>query len=142
MRAWILLGVLGWACAWPLAHFALVEHFDANPWKLGGFAMYTTPTPPVLVVPFIRVGNDLEPLDERELPATAHAALQRFRVLRHALGRLHAPDALADAIFAARPDAMHLVVAVQRMKLDPRTARMTSVRENYRYQRETEAGPT
>ena len=139
MRAWVLVGVLVWVAAWPLAHFALGQRYDLNPWKLGGFAMYTTPTPPVLVVPFVRQGSDLAPLDERGLPAPAQEAMRRFRIRRHALGRLHEPEALARAIFDARPELQHVVVAVQRMRLDPRTARMTSTRDRYLYDRDVPA---
>ena len=52
MRRALATAILVWVAAWPLAHRAAVSAFDINPWKLGGFAMYTTATPPVQVVPF------------------------------------------------------------------------------------------
>ena len=135
MKAWIALGVLAWVALWPLGHRAIVAAWDVNPWKLGGFAMYTTATPPVQVVAFARDGSELSPLDERTFPAEVQETLRQFRIRRHALGRLHPPDDLATAILDARRDLQWVVVAVQRMKLDPATARMTSTRDRYVYER-------
>ena len=59
---------------------------------------------------------------------------------RHALGQLQSPDDLGDALLEARPDLPWVVVAVQRMSLDAKTARMTSTREQYRFEREQGKG--
>lgn len=138
MRAWVAFGVLAWAALWPLGHRALVAVWDVNPWKLGGLAMYTTATPPVLVVAFAREGSRLVPLDTDALSGDARAEMRAFRIRRHALGALAPPDALADAILRDRPDLQWLVVMVQRMKLDPESARMDSTRDRYVYERSDE----
>ena len=40
------------AALWPIGHAALVARYDVDPWKLAGWAMYTRPTPPLLVALF------------------------------------------------------------------------------------------
>lgn len=137
MKRRLVLTLLATLALWPLVHRVLVARYDLNPWKLAGFAMYTTPTPPVLVVVLHDAGGRLAALDERALPVPARRALDRFRAERHALGRLRRPDDLARALFRARPDLDVLVVLVQRIQLDPATARMTSVRERFAYERES-----
>lgn len=136
MKRRLALALLAALALWPLLHRGLVARYDLNPWKLAGFAMYTTPTPPVLVVVLHDAGGRLAPLDERGLPEATRRALDRFRSERHALGRLRRPDDLARALFRARPDLPALVVLVQRMRLDPATARMTSTRERFVYTRD------
>ena len=131
----IAVAILVWVCLWPLAHRVLVAIWDVNPWKLGAFAMYATPTPPVQVV-LLKKGNaGLVPIDERTLPQGVRAVLDRFRIERHALGRLRLPDDVGRATLRASPNLEWLVVAVQRMLLDSDSARMTSRRDEYVYER-------
>jgi hypothetical protein len=135
MRRRILGAILVAAAVWPLFLRAAVRRFDVNPWKFGGFAMYTTPTPPILVALLRAVPGGFRALDPRTLPAPVRAQLDRFQMERHALGTLREPDDVARAVLAAQPELPGLVVMVQRMKLDPATARMTSRRDRYVYDR-------
>jgi hypothetical protein len=127
--------LLAWVALWPLAQRALVARFEVDPWKLGGFAMYATPTLPVLVAVFAPEAGRLALLDEASLPAGARSDLDRFRVERVALGRLREPRAAARAILAARPDLHGVVLVVQRTALDPRTARTRTSSERFVYDR-------
>ncbi len=139
MKRVVAVAVLAFVALWPLAHRGLVAVYDVNPWKLAGFAMYTTPTPPVQVVLFERAAGEnaegLAPIDEQTLPPTLRRQLARFRVERHALGALRSPDALGAALLEARRDLEWVVVAVQRMRLDRESARMTSRRDQFVYER-------
>jgi hypothetical protein len=135
VKAAIAVAILAVTVLWPLAHRGLVEWLDVNPWKLFGFAMYTTPTPPVQVIVFRRGEGGLTPVDERALPQAIRAELARFRSERHALGLLRTPDGVARLLLQSLPDEAWIVIAVQRMKLDPATATMTSRREQYVYER-------
>ena len=76
----VAVAILLWVCLWPLAHRILVATWDVNPWKLGAFAMYTTPTPPVQVALFRKGSDGLVPIDERTLTPGVRAVLDRFRV--------------------------------------------------------------
>jgi hypothetical protein len=131
----LALGLLGFVALWPLAHRALVARFEIDPWKLSGFAMYATPSLPVLAAVLVPREGKLELLDEAALPVAAREALARFRVERLALGRLRAPDGVARALLAARPDLAGCAVLVQRTTLDPRTARMRRSAESFAYDR-------
>jgi hypothetical protein len=127
--------LLAFTALWPLAQRGLVARFQVDPWKLGGFAMYATPTLPVLVAAFGGRTGGFVLLDESTLPADVRARLDRFRVERVALGRLREPRDSARAILAARPDLHGVVLVVQRTTLDPRTARTRAERERYVYDR-------
>jgi hypothetical protein len=132
------VALLTFVALWPLAHRGLVAHFDVNPWKLSGFAMYTTPTPPILVVLMIEDSTRpaaLRPLREADLPAHTREALDDFRRTRHALGHLTRPDAAARSVLRARQGLAHVLVVVQRMWLDPATATMDSDKQTYLYDR-------
>lgn len=120
---------------WPLCHRVLIALSDANPWKLGGFAMYSAPAPPLLVTVYGLRQGKLEAVDARTLPADARAALQRFEVERHALGRLRRPDDVARRILDAAPELSQLSVVVQRMRLHPGSAQMQAQRMQYSYDR-------
>jgi len=123
-RATLALVVLGWVALWPLLHRGLVARFEVNPWKLGGLAMYTTAVPPLGVVVLRKSAQGLVAVDERQLDDETRRELERFRIRRHALGELQSADPLGRQLLAALPDADWLVIAVQRLQLDPTTARL------------------
>lgn len=41
----VLIVVALWLLAWPVAHVVITRALDVSPWRLGGWAMYATPTP-------------------------------------------------------------------------------------------------
>jgi hypothetical protein len=138
----IVVGIVAWAALWPFAHRALVGAFGVNPWKLGGWAMYTTATPPVLALVLVPAEGKLTALAESELAPGERAALRRFRAERHALGLLREPDDVARAVFAERPELRFVTVQVQQTRLDPETARMRATRWPYIYERRADGSLT
>lgn len=135
MRQRLALALLGFVALWPLAHRALVARLELDPWKLSGFAMYTTPSLPVLAGVLAPRDGKIELVDEAALPVAARDALARFRLERLALGRLRRPDDVARALLAARPDLAGCAVLVQRTTLDPRTAYVRRRSEAFAYDR-------
>jgi hypothetical protein len=127
--------LLAWVAVWPLVQRGLVARFAIDPWKLGGFAMYATPSLPLLVALQVPRDGQLVLLDESTLPPPTRAALRRFRVERLALGRLRSPDDAARAVLEARPDLPAVVVLVQHTTLDPRSARTRAETERHSYDR-------
>jgi hypothetical protein len=124
---------------WPLAHRGLVAWQNVHPWKLGGFAMYTSyATTHVALFEPRSVGLAL--IDERTLAPDVQRALQAFRGERGALGRLRSPDDLARRVFDSRPDLANLVVVIQRSWLDPSTARIASSKDVIPYERSDGGG--
>ncbi len=135
-KARVLLGILCSLALWPVVQRQLVTRFEIDPWKFAGFAMYATWTGTVVVPLEPAPGGGLTPMDETALPAFARDALHRFRRDRPALGKLLPPDELAQTLFAARPEIDGLVVAIQRMQLDPKTARIISTKQTRPFVRE------
>jgi hypothetical protein len=135
----IVIAVLALVAVWPLAQRGLVERFGIDPWKLGGFAMYAAPTPPIQVV-LVDPASPESALDERMLSAPLRRALDRFRIERHALGGLREPRALAASVLEERADLGAVVVMVQTARLDPETAQITTSRVAYAYGREGPIG--
>jgi hypothetical protein len=127
--------LLGFVALWPLAHRGLVARLGIDPWKLSGFAMYATPSLPVLVSLVVPERAGPAPLDEAALPAWVKAELDRFRVERLALGRLREPAAEARALLVARQNLSSLAVLVQKSTLDADTGRITTSTERYVYDR-------
>ncbi len=119
---------------WPLAHRGVVVAIDANPWKLGGFAMYTSYQTSLAAL-FRPTDRGLAHIDEETLGREVRLALQDFRARRSVLGTLVRPDALARAVHAGHPEHENLVVVVQRMWLDPATSRIQSEKETFLYAR-------
>jgi hypothetical protein len=120
---------------WPLAHRALVAAYDVNPWKLGGFAMYTTYRTWQVGL-FRGADGRLEAIDQNALPFAARRAILDFRARRSALGRFAKPAPMARAVLAARPDLDAIVVVVERLVLDPATGRIASSQEVFPFTRD------
>ncbi len=130
----VVATVLAWLAFWPLVHRGVVARYEINPWKLGGFAMYTVYWSSKVAL-FEPTPAGLRFIDDRRLAPEARRVLRRFRGQRNALGRLREPDDVARAVFAAHRDLDRLVVVVQRLWLDPDTARIDSAKTQYPYER-------
>lgn len=135
MKKRAVMAVLLLVALWPFAHRILVARYDLNPWKFFGWAMYTTPAPPILLVLLTKQAKDVVPLNQQRLVAPAKETIVRFLVERHTLGKLRRPDDVAQSVFGVRKDLHWLVVIVQKMALDQETARMISTKDRYVYDR-------
>jgi hypothetical protein len=131
----VALAVVLLVAVWPLGHRLLVAFAAVNPWKLGGFAMYAAPAPPLVIALYGLRDGQLARIDPATLPLQLRASLQRFEVARHALGELRRPDALATEILAATPAVSQLSIVVQRTVLRPDDARLAVERMQYSYDR-------
>lgn len=134
-RRRVVSGILLAVALWPLAHRGLVARYHIDPSRFAGWASHATAVVPEIAVLFEKQGSGLGVLDERTLPRPARDALERFRERRTAYGDLVRADDLARAVFAARSDLAWVLVATQRLRLDPATARMTSDRGQQLYER-------
>lgn len=111
--------------AWPLVQHALVLRYGVDPWKLMGFAMYCVPGP-MKTVRLLGVEPDgsQRPLDFTRYTPEEQRAVDRYRHLAAALGKLQSSDALAREIFELHPEFEGLAVVVFALELDRRTARL------------------
>ncbi len=128
-------GIVALVAIWPFCHRLLVAFAAINPWKLGGFAMYAAPAPPLVIALYTLRDGRLARIDPAALPVQVRASLQRFEIERHALGELRRPDALATEILAATPAMSQLSIVVQRTVLEPDDARLAVERMQYSYDR-------
>jgi hypothetical protein len=118
--------------AWPLVHRSLVHSWRVDPWSFGGWAMYCTPHLD------LRVGASAEHRGRpvaRPLPAAAGPAAIAFGERRMYHGRFALPDELARTVLDGMPEADGVTVLIERRELDPRSARIWSDVEEYRYER-------
>ena len=128
----IVLALLVVFALWPLAQHALVQRYGLNPWKFFGFAMYTQPR----IIPIV----DVYVLDEAGrrrplLQPDEQRVLDAFRLRREVWGELEAPAELARVLRGRVAANADLEIVVTSPKLDASSARITSDRTSYFYER-------
>jgi hypothetical protein len=118
--------VLGWTLVallllWPFAHRWLCVYRLVNPWKLGGFAMYTVFDPADSANVWGSADHMASPL---VLAAHEQRALEEWLYWAQYLGTLYPPDQLGELLLSTRPDAPLIMLIHQRMEMDPSTGMM------------------
>jgi len=146
--AFVCSVVLASVALWPLGHAWMVARYDANPWRLGGWAMYATAPPevvgeaawrcppgspsfadPLPADPPVEVdARDASGVrDETGVPRTTTLSpdLERRVVRMRELGRLVDPRLAMTSQMRDDPLRAHcaLELRVRRRVLDPRSAR-------------------
>jgi hypothetical protein len=125
---------------WPFVHQQLVLHYRINPWKLAGWAMYTTMKPGVrLRLAGAHEGNERATLDAHATPELA-AAVARYRMRRRALGLFADPAPVARSVARAHPEQQGWVLIVDEFGLAADGWIRSVHRSEYRYRRGP-AGP-
>ena len=114
---------VGWtlvAClfAWPFVHRWLCVHQLVNPWKLGGFAMYTVFDPPDHANVWA-TDDHLQPAIF--LTAYEQEALEGWLYWSQYLGLLYPPEELGELLLAPRPDAPLIMTIHRRIETNPET---------------------
>ena len=133
-RRLVIIALVAFA-VWPLVQRGLVGAYDASPWKLYGWAMYTAPAWPVGVA-ILRVdGERLTRVPDARLPERIRREMRRYAGRRRTLGRLASPDDLGGALFTAYPQWSAAVVVAEVRHLDRGTARVERGLEKYVYRR-------
>jgi hypothetical protein len=120
---------------WPLMQRGLVWTYDVNPWKLGGWAMYSAP---VLRTDLLIVGAEGDTavrVDPRRLSEdTRHAYDNYFYYTRH-LGRLVDGDELARGVLQDAPSLREVMLVIVRRRISPRTGLVEITDERQVYER-------
>ena len=118
--------------AWPLAHFGLVQSYRLNPWKFGGWAMYTS----VNFLPAIEVfavrGDSREQLGlgGHGFPASREAREQLVFDVNF-YGELADPAPLALAATAEAGDGVAIEIVIEQFFLDSNSARVSVARRSH-----------
>ncbi len=126
--------VLGGLLLWVPGHKLLVERFDLNPWKFGGFAMYAVPAPKIGIGFYTEENGSLVPLRMQSHPDDQPLFLDFFSTRKH-MGMWARPDALATRVFERNPAIDQLAIVITSQHIDPQTAKLEKTQRGYRYQR-------
>jgi hypothetical protein len=115
-------------CAWPLAHYAVVQCYGVSPWKLHGMAMYCEPKLRESAALFgVRNGRE-RPV--RGAPEALIDVVDEHLKARRALGAFASRDALKEEARRHVAPGDGLLLEVEHWSLDPdsRRARATATR--------------
>ena len=107
---------------WPLAHRGLVAAYDANPWKLAGWAMYTRPHFPSRVELIGLRGGEEQTITE--LTPWERTLLDEYVERRYTLGDLASPGDLAEALLERLAGDEAIAVRVTTRYFDLSSARI------------------
>jgi hypothetical protein len=116
----IFLGVLCAFLFWPFIHYAVVRRWHLDPWRFGGFAMYTRPPSTVTVRFSGRIGD--RPLTPDVLRAALGAESSRVDELlrrRKLWGDLATPEDVARLALSRLPGLTQLVITLVTIDLEP-----------------------
>jgi hypothetical protein len=131
----LVVAVLAVLAAWPLAHRALVQRYDLDPWRFFGWAMYCTPKLPADVYLFAIENGARIPVSFDELTPAQRRSVYALRARRVLWGTFASPSRAGAAVLAARPKADVAEVVVSKWYLDPTTATIATHDERYRFTR-------
>ena len=103
---------------WPWVHFGLTQHYELDPWKYGGWAMYVIPK----LDPSVEIASEEATKWAILSKATASPQLRRetrrFISSRRVWGRLASSDALVAQVFRDKPEASAVEIRVRTFALD------------------------
>lgn len=118
---------------WPAVHRGLVAAFDANPWKLAGWAMYVSPHfPSEVSLSRLRGGDERVVQNLQDWERTL---VEEFVERRYTLGRLASPEPIARELLARFPEADAIAVDVTTRSFDLSSAMILERSERYVYPR-------
>ena len=120
---------------WPLVQIGLVERYDVNPWKFGGWGMYSAPQ----LVGYVRVFGRAEGTEQDSpllsLDPTLQARLDRFLRLRRGLRKLVRPDDLGRSILDHYPLPQVVTIVVVQPVLNRKNGMIEETQVAYEYRR-------
>ena len=118
---------------WPLLQHGFVRRYDANPWKLAGWAAFAAPRIDPIVQLYVVENGRGRKLAGSSAPSDLATMAQDYARRRADLGRFaDAPDVLGATLLARFPMEGVLVV-VQLRQLDRLTRRIVVANEQHLY---------
>jgi hypothetical protein len=129
---------------WPLAQRLLVARFDVDPWRLGGWGMYSVPGRKyridlmVAEPPFsssASPASSLRTLRRSEVSPEFLREFSSWRERRSVLGRLVPLSGIARRFFDTHPAFEVLEIREKTARLEPGTALMREVLSTHRFDR-------
>ncbi len=133
MRQRLVFALLVAFALWPLVHRGLVHRYGLDPWKFGGWAMYTVARKDPQVVVQVDDDSGLRPVLVKS--ASLRAEMARYPWTRRMLGPGHEPARLGRLGLRQEAKARAIVVDVSDFSLDAE-GRVHFDEHRYRYERE------
>jgi hypothetical protein len=130
-RRVVVTGVVLFAL-WPAVHRGIVAAYDANPWKLAGWAMYARPHFPSQVELKRLRGGQLLPV---ELTAWERTLVEEFVDRRSTLGELASPESVAREVLDRHEGDDAVVVEIRTRFFDLESARILERQKHRVYRR-------
>ena len=125
MKRSLVVSFLALFALWPAIQRGLAWHYDIDPWKGFGFAMYSVPGPMKTVRVMPLLGSRRAPaLDIDAYSEAEQRAVDRFRERRRALGRLASMEPLGRRMLELHADWQGVAIVVVTLSLDAETARL------------------
>ena len=126
-----------WICLtlWPLVQISLVQRYDVNPWKFGGWGMYSAPQLTSYVRVLGRAGETGQDFPLPTLDPRLQPGLERFLRLRRGLRKLVRPDYLGRSILEHYPLPQVVTIVVVQPVLNPENGMIEESRTAYEYRR-------
>lgn len=123
---------------WPFTHFYLAQKYSISPWKLCGFAMYTTPH-------LVKIQLKVELYDEADSKKqqiintsnSIHFAKMTNELLHYRipLGKFFPPDKFGEYILKSNANIEKLTIIISTDRLNGKTCKITPIDvSEYNYQ--------
>ena len=121
--------------AWPIVHFALVRAYDLDPWKFGGWAMYTVTgfLPKIDVFALGEEGREQLGLGSHRF-LRAREAHEQLVFDTKFYGTLADAEPLARAAADEVGEDVMIEIAITRFYIDPQSARISARRRSLFYE--------
>lgn len=116
----LVVAISWFVVLWPVVQIVLVHVAHTNPWRLMGFAMYTTDHEVRVTLKKQNVT-----VDPRDLPREAREAYDDFVTKRAVLGRLHSPASFVTTWRRVDPTVGNVEVDIEVLRL--KGGRMTTI---------------
>ncbi len=131
----IVLLILVVFSIWPLAHRVLVMHFDSDPWRNFGLAMYCAISVNGYVDYAVTKNDELLVRDTVQPSRDIEKLRRLFGQKRFYYGRFASPRPLVEQLFETHPTADGVVIGFRKLYLSPTTHHLEILENNYRYAR-------
>ncbi|MEE2662871.1 MAG: hypothetical protein VX466_09230 [Myxococcota bacterium] len=120
---------------WPLVHYQLVRVYRLDPWKFGGWAMYTVVNFLPRVEVFAMRGGERQQLGlgSHDLPAS-RAASEQLVFDAKFYGELADPEPLARIAASEVGGDVAIEVVITRFFVDRSSARVSATRRSFFYE--------
>lgn len=118
---------------WPPIHNQLVRVYRVNPWKLAGWAMYTTPNARLRIHLYGIDASEQVVRIERRMTPRLRVSVSEYARRRSTLGLFVQPESIASDLLVALPGYREWTIVVEQIGLTSQNYFGVIHRSQYRY---------